>query len=958
MRHGSIARRLMMVVAATIAVAARAEVLVDLDAATLPVGEVRTCVATGALRLAFTAGGAASITASMAEGRRAVSFTGGDGLVSDFTVPESLTGRSPFTVSAWVLNPKVGGEETIVQWARRGTDGRAAVFGYGTAPTYGAIMHWGKGDMGFEGRVPAAAAWHHLAIVHDGGVDGEERLFVDGVLVAAERKSLDLFPGGRIHVGRSGDGPGAFSGAIAALRMDAAALAAEAIAALARGEPVAGEPVVLLDAAGMADGPVMEWANAGSAKGTFVRASIPRVETVAGRPAIVWEGGQRLVSDEPLAAPTGTGPFTLEAWVRNPEVGPGEAYATLVVPEQWPLLFQFARGTADGGFASERGGLSFAAPPAAEEWHHLAVTAMGGDMGTASLYVDGELASRRDLALTVGEGSRLVVGGGGRRGFSGAMARLRLHDVALDQPTLRRGAGMMHAFAPRPARDAIVAQRRPPLTWQAGAEGVARFAVYASADRAAVERRDAAARVGDVPATTTTVEPPRLAIGGTCHWCVDQFAGDGRPLGPGVVWSFQVDDGQAREPTPRDRTANTGVAGPTLGWTPGSFATGQRLFFGTDEAAVRVAAEPSVPALDAAARSCPAPVPVQPGTRYFWRVDTDNGDGTVSVGDVWAFRTQDVAADDEFTFFVITDTHYTADPASYAGTRVVIDALNWLPGTDFPAALGGTVRTPLGVLHGGDMLDDGGGPTAAEVWRVFTGDFGVNGEGRVCYPVYEIVGNHDGGDGGAPQEGVRDRNRQRRGLAAVSANGLHYSWDWGGVHFVAVNKFSGSGPDPARPFNQRWNDPTGSLEFLADDLRARAAGRPVILLQHYGFDDFSAGWGWWSEKDRAATWEAIRDFNVVAYLHGHTHGMTFMKWRGEDIHGPGRSQPADGIDVIGCGAGQRGPDAPGEFMVFRVRKDEIAVAHRFVDRWGETRRIPIPPSARWPRAAAPATTSP
>ena len=138
----------------------------------------------------------------------------------------------------------------------------------------------------------------------------------------------------------------------------------------------------------------------------------------------------------------------------------------------------------------------------------------------------------------------------------------------------------------------------------------------------------------------------------------------------------------------------------------------------------------------------------------------------------------------------------------------------------------------------------------------------------------------------------------------------------------------------------------------------------MILAQHYGFDDFSAGWGWWSPRDRAATWEAIRDANVVAYLHGHTHGMTFMKWRGEDIHGPDRAMPSEGIDVIGCGAGQRGPDAAGEFMVFRVRPDEIAVAHRFVDRWGETRRIPIPATARWPRQAtvapepaAPATKS-
>ena len=931
--------------------------LIDLDAAALPVGPLRACTAAGTAQATFTAGGAASITAEAVAGRRAVTFAGGDGLVSSFAAPDSLTGRSAFTVSAWVFNPKVGGEEPIVQWAKRGADGRAAIFGQGTAPTYGAIMHWGEGDMGFEGRVPAAGTWHHVAVTHAGGVDGEERLYVDGAIVATEKKSLDLWPGGRIHVGRTGDGPGWFTGSLALVRLDAAALPPEAVAALARGAGVEGEPVVLLDAALLAEGPVMDWANAGSAGGTFRRASIPSVDAVAGRQAIVCEGSERLVGDAPLAGLAGAAPFTLEAWVLNPEVGNGEGYAALVAPERPPVVFQYARGMLDGGFAADRGGLAFAVTPAAGAWHHLAVTSAGGDRGTVSLYVDGELAARREMKVTVAESARLVIGGAGRRGYSGAIARLRLHDAALDQAVLRRGAGMTHAFDPKPARGATVAVRTIPLEWRAGVEGVARFHVYAAVDRGAVERRDAAVRIADVAASTTSVAGPLLPIGATCAWCVDQVGVDGSVASPGVVWTFAVDDGRAREPAPRDRTANTPVEAGRLAWTPGPFATGQRLFLGADEAAVRDATEPDV-TLAADARSCPVPGTLEPGTRYFWRVDTVNGDAGTSRGETWAFRTQDAAAPGEFTFFVVTDTHYTPEPASYAGVRTVIDAMNWLPGTAYPEAFGGTVRTPRGVIHGGDMLDDGMGPTAAAVWQVFTSDFGVNGEGRVCYPVFEIVGNHDGGDGGAPQEGVRARNRERRGLAAVSDNGLHYSWDWDDVHFVALNKFSGSGPDPERPFNQPWNDPGGSLEFLAADLGARGGGKPVILLQHYGFDDFSAGWGWWSPRDRARTWDAIRDFNVVAYLHGHTHGMTFMKWRGDEIHGPGRTMPSEGIDVIGCGAGQRGPEAPGEFMVFRVRKDEIAIAHRFIDRWGATLRIPIPPAPRWPRPGAAASSAP
>ena len=141
------------------------------------------------------------------------------------------------------------------------------------------------------------------------------------------------------------------------------------------------------------------------------------------------------------------------------------------------------------------------------------------------------------------------------------------------------------------------------------------------------------------------------------------------------------------------------------------------------------------------------------------------------------------------------------------------------------------------------------------------------------------------------------------------------------------------------------------MEFLAADLEQQPAERPVILFQHYGFDGFSAGWGWWSEKDRVTTWKAIRNRNIIAYLHGHTHAMTFLKWKGEDFHLAGQRMPEQGLDIIGCASGQRGPGVPGEFMVFRVTEKELTVAHRFIDHWGETRRIPIPAGPRWPQTA-------
>ena len=156
---------------------------------------------------------------------------------------------------------------------------------------------------------------------------------------------------------------------------------------------------------------------------------------------------------------------------------------------------------------------------------------------------------------------------------------------------------------------------------------------------------------------------------------------------------------------------------------------------------------------------------------------------------------------------------------------------------------------------------------------------------------------------------IRARTLLRRDLTAVSSNGQHYSWDWGGVHFVHCNMY----PTDVVAASQLNGDPTYSLQFLKDDLPAHvgASGRPVVIFQHYGFDSFSAGW--WTDDERAAYYNVIKDYNVIAIVHGHTHAAGYYTW--------------SGLNVWEDGAGQRDPD-PGEFFVFRVRPTQLAVAER------------------------------
>jgi cytolysin (calcineurin-like family phosphatase) len=190
---------------------------------------------------------------------------------------------------------------------------------------------------------------------------------------------------------------------------------------------------------------------------------------------------------------------------------------------------------------------------------------------------------------------------------------------------------------------------------------------------------------------------------------------------------------------------------------------------------------------------------------------------------------------------------------------------------------GGVVSTELrGLINTGDLidsLDKNGGPYPAMQrfeWQRYLTDYGLNGtDGRIPLPVYEIHGNHDGPQGDSfVVEAIIERNKTRPGVVNVSGNGLHYSWDWGPVHFINLGMFVGAG-------EQRREDhhyaPRASLEFLRDDLATCVgdSGRPVIISHHLHLDapEFD-----WPAEDLAAYHESIREYNVVAIFNGHTHG--------------------------------------------------------------------------------------
>ena len=248
----------------------------------------------------------------------------------------------------------------------------------------------------------------------------------------------------------------------------------------------------------------------------------------------------------------------------------------------------------------------------------------------------------------------------------------------------------------------------------------------------------------------------------------------------------------------------------------------------------------------------------------------------------------------DITFLSTSDSHHR-EPDHKAGNhnamnRASIEEMNAITNVAWPEKIGGGhIGKPSGVVMLGDCIDDGDRKEGArclsdEQYKLWLADFGLDGtDGQLKYPVFEGWGNHDGPPVGKEKSGfsfqdhLKKRNliRKEKGLISnVSSNGLHYSWDWGDVHFVQMNIYPADQQRAGIHYSPVWHDPQGSLTFLKQDLADKVGtnGRPVVLLSHCGFDT-----DWWVKEDWAAAYEAAKTYNVVLYLYGHT-GTGVLQW--------------------------------------------------------------------------------
>ena len=263
---------------------------------------------------------------------------------------------------------------------------------------------------------------------------------------------------------------------------------------------------------------------------------------------------------------------------------------------------------------------------------------------------------------------------------------------------------------------------------------------------------------------------------------------------------------------------------------------------------------------------------------------------------------------DNFCFLVVSDSHY--GKSDRQKNLETINRMNNLEGSRLPGFLAGRAGKPLGVIHCGDILDQ----PSDSAFREFEEDYGLTGEALLSYPVYETFGNHDGGISQVVRQAIIRRNPGRPGLARISDNGLHYSWDWNGVHFINLGAYPGNewidSCGWCHYFKDPFREPLFSRDFLKNDLRLSvgSSGRPVVLIQHYGWDDFSLLW--WTSPDRDSLAEVLRPYRVAAIFHGHSHAVEHRTWKD--------------IPVWSAGSTVKGEE-PGNILYISYRNGRIRV---------------------------------
>lgn len=219
-----------------------------------------------------------------------------------------------------------------------------------------------------------------------------------------------------------------------------------------------------------------------------------------------------------------------------------------------------------------------------------------------------------------------------------------------------------------------------------------------------------------------------------------------------------------------------------------------------------------------------------------------------------------------FTFLQISDSHIGFDkPANPNARGTFIEAVEKIKALPVK---------PDFILHTGDishLSKDAEFADADDIIR------------SAGLPVFHVPGEHDMLDEGGGKAYLARYGKDTRGLG-------WYSFDHGGVHFVALNNVSNLQPGGMAHLG------SDQITWLQKDLAGLPSSTPIVVFAHIPLWTVYAEWGWGTDDSLQAL-SYLRRFGSVTVLNGHIH-QVIQKVEGNISFHSARStaypQPAPG----------------------------------------------------------------
>ncbi|MGL5273752.1 MAG: LamG-like jellyroll fold domain-containing protein, partial [Phocaeicola sp.] len=412
--------------------------VLHVDAADIPLGTSVTQLKNkGFMQGSLKAEGVAPIV-DMIHGTKALLFNGGEILVSDFVTPETLSANSSYTVSAWVFNPQIDKNEAILEWAnlqkrdyRGSVENEMKLFGFGSEANNGVMTHVNYGDMGFaKESLPEAGKWHNITVTFDGLV---ERVYVNGVLNNSEMKISFSTRNCKLYLGNNSDRNQPFSGALASVKLYNTCLTLDEIKSEVNKKSE--EPIVLnVTSSKLIPGTITTWENRAAWSGNFTSNKLGvNVGDVDGKIALVLNGKSTL--SYPVNASELKDGLSMVIALNNPKIENGETLFSYknTIGKTLISLSQTKKGgvlkIGDSEFTVNE-------MPVVSAWEQMTLAI---NKSTVKLYVGNKLVMSQDLdGFNLSDGE-IILGGNGKKLYSGAVSDFTLYNKMLSDREVQAG---------------------------------------------------------------------------------------------------------------------------------------------------------------------------------------------------------------------------------------------------------------------------------------------------------------------------------------------------------------------------------------------------------------------------------------------------------------------------------------------------------------------------------------